>query len=78
MKIKRIFFDQYGATGYFFSLCVIAFIVASSVIVNMARAWQCGNYTEVTGRDSKYISFDSCYVKTVDGGWIRYDSNYKN
>lgn len=38
--------------------------------------WQCDNYNELTGRDTKYINFDVCYVN-VNDEWVRYDSNYR-
>lgn len=45
-------------------------------VANEHQGWMCDNYSEVTGRDTKYISWDTCYIK-VDDEWIRYDSTYR-
>lgn len=34
--------------------------------------YQCGNYEKTTGKQTKYIFADACYIKT-DDGWQRWD-----
>lgn len=29
--------------------------------------YQCSNYQKVTGKETKYVLFDTCYVQTADG-----------
>jgi len=45
--------------------------------VNYYEEYRCNNYQEVTGRDSKWVFMDECYVKKYDNTWIKYDSKYK-
>lgn len=34
--------------------------------------YQCSNYTEITGKETRYARFDVCYVKE-DDTWMRWD-----
>lgn len=53
--------------GSFFLIIVPALVLAAAVIEITGR-YQCGNYQEVTGRKTKWVVLDSCYVET-DRGW---------
>lgn len=58
-------------------LLIFAFLF---VFVALPVAWaankhgeyQCENYAEISGNESRYAAFDTCYVKTNDG-WQRWD-----
>ena len=43
-----------------------------AVMVNVYIEHQCNNYQQIAGRETKYASFDACYIKT-DSGWQRWD-----
>ena len=77
-KMKNHFLDYYGLTGY--SIFYITAIVAALLVVgiNALESWRCDNYQEVTGRESRYIDYDSCYVKNDHSKWVRYDSNFND
>ena len=53
--------------------------VLSSIIFFVGEvhgSYQCNNYSDMTGKNVKYIIFDICYIETEDG-WQRYDE-YKS
>ena len=54
----------------FFS-CTIVYIGAICFWINKYETYACNNYEIVTGTETKYSSFDACYVKTPDG-WNRW------
>lgn len=63
-----------------FTLVVVlttAFFTLVVLPLNYYHQWQCENYQEITGRESKWVHFDNCYVKTKDDEWIRYDDKFK-
>lgn len=60
-----------------FAVAIILVIVAILFVDNYIKQYQCSNYQDVTGRESKYLFMDSCYVKGDNDKWIRYDSAYK-
>ena len=70
--------DNWGVTGLGFSLILITFLCLIFILADALTARSCSNYKEATGRDSKYIHFDACFVKSESGKWVRYDSNYKD
>lgn len=43
-----------------------------AIVVNEYTNYQCNNYQQLTGKETKYVQFDICYIKT-DAGWQRYD-----
>jgi len=49
-------------------LVIIALIVGADRFIS----YTCGNYQDMTGKPTKYVFMDSCYVKTPSG-WQRYD-----
>jgi hypothetical protein len=50
-------------------LCVLAIILGLS---EAGQRYSCNNYERVTGRETKWIFLDECYVKAA-GGWERWD-----
>lgn len=78
MNIKKLFIDAWDEPTIFsYLLICISVIVLIGIGADLLLKRSCDNYEEITGRESKYISFDACYVKTVEHKWIRYDSGYK-
>jgi hypothetical protein len=49
-------------------LCFGALFLVSDQYVQ----YQCGNYTRATGKETRYMRFDSCYINT-ESGWQRWD-----
>ncbi len=45
-------------------------------IAEIGSRYTCSNYEKTTGKETTYLTLDSCYVKT-DAGWQRWDE-YKN
>lgn len=41
-------------------------------IADRFSSYQCSNFQEMTGRTTKYLVLDACYVSTPEG-WQRYD-----
>jgi hypothetical protein len=59
---------------FFLGVTAIGFFAATALAVLMwfttgypLSLYQCSNYGEVTGRETKYILFNGCYVKTSKG-----------
>jgi hypothetical protein len=77
-KIKRHFWEYGMISGYSFIYIAIMVLALMLFGVDNYQGWQCGNYQKITGLESRYISWDACYIKTSEDGWVRYDSNYKN
>lgn len=44
-----------------------AFIAVLVLMVNAYGRYQCENYESVTGKPTKFVDFDSCYVKAHAG-----------
>jgi len=63
----------------FFIMAAFVLIVlgARLVLFNSYVDWQCSNYQEITGNETKYIDFDACYVKQ-GADWVRYDDTLRN
>ena len=77
--MEEHFFNGYGDLSYW-SLFYIGVICVGLTFAgeNQYEKWLCGNYEQVTGFQTKYINFDSCYIKGGDGVFIRYDDKYKS
>ena len=58
-------------------LAVLAVIVAGLMLsYNFLGKYTCDNYHKVTGKETKWVFMDECYIKT-NAGWQRWDE-YKN
>ena len=55
-----------------FIVPVIMIFTGLGVVVNSHERYTCDNYKEITGKNTKHASFDSCYVET-DEGYQRWD-----
>lgn len=68
----RDFIDD-GAIPFAATFGVLALCFGALVFVSDQYAqYQCENYTRATGKETRYLRFDSCYIKT-DSGWQRWD-----
>lgn len=47
-------------------------LVAAGLLANALVSYECSSYERVTGKETKYAYFDSCYIKTADG-WQRWE-----
>ena len=63
---------------FIFILIIISFFVAMFILFDSYAEYRCENYEEITGRKSKWVFMDACYVKTSEGKWIRYDTSHKD
>lgn len=63
-------------SGIYCIFGVLAFflvdIAATALFSNFYGGYQCGNYAAITGKETKWLAFDSCYVKT-ERGWQKWD-----
>ena len=41
------------------------------ILGNVHGQYTCDTYQEITGKPTKYVNFDVCYIKT-EAGWMRY------
>lgn len=62
---------------YGFEYVCIVVLVVFILLIDLLYQRSCNNYKEITGRDSKYVFMDACYVQNEEGKWIRYDKNFK-
>jgi hypothetical protein len=76
-KVKKVFFDDWGLTGIGMLCAALLGVLLLAGVANSYTGWKCSNYEKVTGFETKYISFDACYVKGSNDIFMRYDSNYK-
>ena len=57
-------------------LCILLFVAAIIggifVMAHVYGSYASANYAEITGKETRFAAFDSCYVKTADG-WQRWD-----
>ena len=63
----------------FFALLflVIGLVVGGLMLgANYWESYKCGNYEKVTGKATKWVFMDKCYVQTA-AGWQRWDE-YKD
>ena len=51
---------------------IVSLIVGTIWLLNMYSQYQCSNFGETTGQETKYMPFDACYVNTA-AGWQRWD-----
>lgn len=64
----REFFEILGCVV----LVMLALFTVLATGFNADGSYQCSNYQDVTGKETKYFWFDSCYINTASG-WQRYD-----
>lgn len=41
-------------------------------VSNYWESYRCGNYEKITGKATKWVFVDACYIQT-DAGWQRWD-----
>ncbi len=46
------------------------------VLGHLYASYQCSNYAQITGKETRFAAFDICYIKTADG-WQRWDEYVK-
>jgi hypothetical protein len=68
----RFFFDTDFGLFVFILLVGAALIGGALTIANAAGSYQCNNYAELTGKETRWITLDACYVKT-ERGWQRWE-----
>ncbi len=56
----------------FLIIFVIGLLGIAFIITIAEGEYTCGNYEEMSGRKTKYLWLDECYVKT-DSGYQRWD-----
>ena len=66
---------------FFAPLFLIIGLLRGGIMITLGAAnywasYKCGNYEKVTGKATKWIFMDDCYVQT-DAGWQRWDE-YKD
>ena len=67
----RDFIDDFAPLLF----AIAAFGILSGLICwgsNSYGRYQCTQYEAVTGKQTKWVTLDECYVKTADG-WQRWD-----
>ena len=75
--MKKYFIDIWGDfTGLSWLLIVGLLIVSLTLLVNYGYERSCSNYSEMTGKETKWLFLDACYVNT-ESGWIRYDERIR-
>jgi len=59
--------------GGLFGFIIIIF-GAIGLLANAFTKYQCEEYSAITGKNTRYVQFDSCYIKTPDGyqRWSEY------
>lgn len=53
-------------------LGILLFVGSFLWLVNAGNRYQCNNYRELTGIETKWVTLDVCYIKTPSG-WQRWD-----
>ena len=51
---------------------ILVLIGGFMAVVNEYGAYQCKNYAKITGKETHWMTFDVCYIKTKQG-FQRYD-----
>lgn len=59
-------------TEFLFPAIFVGGIVGIVIIGDYYASYQCSNYAEITGKETRYARFDVCYVKEGDT-WMRWD-----
>lgn len=54
------------------ALILGAMAVAGMLICDAISRYSCNNYENVSGVETRYITFDTCYINT-ERGWQRWD-----
>lgn len=59
---------------FFAPVLLFAVIIIGGVVFlgNYWEAYRCRQYTEITGRETKWVFLDTCYIYTGDD-WLRRD-----
>ena len=66
----------------FFGLMLVAFLLIVGITApliagqNYYNSWTCGNFAELSKVETKYVNWDTCYVKAGDQ-FIRYEEYMK-
>lgn len=74
----HIFDDFFEILADFFELLAPVFLfllivaVGLSLLLDYHYSYQCGNYQKITGKETKHVFMDACYIATSDG-WQRWD-----
>jgi hypothetical protein len=55
-----------------FICLIIGTPVGLIILENSFQEYQCNQYEEITGKETKYSPFDKCYIST-ENGWQRWD-----
>ena len=64
----RDFFEFFGPVAL-----VLAVLVAGIIgIAESAGRYTCNNYERMSGKETRWVALDSCYVQTA-AGWQRWD-----
>ena len=63
---------------FFATLLLVIGLLFGGIMLgaNYWESYKCGNYEKVTGKATKWIFMDECYVQT-NAGWQRWDE-YKD
>lgn len=60
---------------WFMSVSLLAWMVFVGICllgINYIEAYSCGKYSEATGRDTKWVFMDDCYIQ-AGGEWLQKD-----
>ncbi len=55
-----------------FILGVALLFTGIALAADAMGRYTCSNYTEITGKQTRWVTLDECYVKTTNG-WQRWD-----
>ena len=57
-------------------LPIVILIIIAVIVGNEYNRYTCSNYEKITNKKTRYVNFDSCYVKTKQGyqQWDEYKS----
>lgn len=73
MNFKRLFIDAQGLTSLSAILLFSVLIATVLFISDTFYRNSCGNYEEVTGKETIYKTLDGCYIKESNGEWYYRD-----
>ena len=63
--------DTVEAMCFFGGVIIVCFTLAAGPVIYFGQR-SCNNYKEMTGKNTEYKYFDSCYVET-ENGWQKWD-----
>lgn len=73
MKRQKVFLDSALTVILVFGIVGIVVLFGGIAIFgHFYGTYQCSNYNHITGKETRYAAFDTCYIKTADG-WQRWD-----